>query len=115
MLSALKHEWGILALFVVVDRSQPNHTRLAVKIRNEYRAVVTDDRARHQNLSLVLPLAALRNTNGKRKSTSVSLYSIQMKWVFTVWSLGVPMKIAGNTGALQGFGQYCLNVIVAYN
>ena len=30
MLSALKHDWGILALFVVVNWSQPNHTRLAV-------------------------------------------------------------------------------------
>ena len=82
MLSALKHEWGILALFVVVDRSQPNHTRLAVKIQNEYRAAVTDDWARcdtRKNLSLVLPLAALRITNGNRKSTSMSLYSIQTK------------------------------------
>ena len=44
MLSALKYDWGILALFVVVNRSPPNHTRLTVKIRNEDRAAVTDDK-----------------------------------------------------------------------
>ena len=54
--------------------------------------------------------------NGKRKSTSVSLYSIQMEKLFTLWSFGVPMKTAGNTGvALQGLAKYCLNVFVAYN
>ena len=30
MLSTLKHDWGILALFVVVNLIQPNHTRFAV-------------------------------------------------------------------------------------
>jgi len=54
--------------------------------------------------------------NGKRKSTSVSLYSIQTEKLFTLWSFGVPMKTAGNTGvALQGLAKYCLNVFVAYN
>ena len=43
MLSALKHYWGMLALFVVVSRSQPNHTRITVYIQNEVRAAVTDD------------------------------------------------------------------------
>ena len=43
MLSALKHDWGMLALFVVVSRNQPNHTHITVYIRNEVRAAVTDD------------------------------------------------------------------------
>ena len=43
MLSALKHDLGMLALFVVVSQSQPNHTCIPVYIRNEVRAVVTDD------------------------------------------------------------------------
>ena len=53
--------------------------------------------------------------NGKRKSTSVSLYSIQTEKLFTLWSFGVPMKTAGNTGVtLQGLAKYCLNMFVVY-
>ena len=45
----------------------------------------------------------------------MSLYSIQTEKLFTLWSFGVPMKTAGNTGvALQGLAKYCLNVFVAY-
>ena len=43
MLSALKHDWGILAMFVVVSQSQPNHTTITAYIQNKVRAAVTDD------------------------------------------------------------------------
>jgi len=79
--------------------------------------MIEQDATHAKNLSLVLPLAAFRFLkNGKRKSTSVSLYSIQTEKLFTLWSFGVPMKTAGNTGvALQGLAKYCLNVFVAYD
>ena len=69
-----------------------------------------------KNPSVVLPLAALRITKWKRKSTNVSIYSIQTNKLFILGSLGVPIKTAGNTViALQGMVKYCLNVFVAYS
>ena len=76
MLSALRHGWGMLALccgeiehyFLKLD-SQP--TLVLPNIWNKNRAMVADDRARcdtPKNLCivLILPLAALRITYGKR-------------------------------------------------
>ena len=80
--------------------------------------MIEHDATHAKNISLVLPLAAFRFLkNAKRKSTSVSLYSIQTEKLFTCWSFGVPMKTADldNTDiALQGLAKYCLNVFVAY-
>jgi len=89
MLSALRHGWGMLALccgeiecyFLKLD-SQP--TLVLPNIRNKNRATVADDRARcdtPKNLCivLILPLAALRITYGKRISSDACLYTA-FKW-----------------------------------
>jgi len=89
MLSALRHGWGMLALscgeieryFMKLD-SQP--TLVLPNIRNKNRATVADDRARcdtPKNLCivLILPLAALRITYGKRISSDACLYTA-LKW-----------------------------------
>jgi len=89
MLSALRHGWGMLALccgeiehyFLKLD-SQP--TLVLPNIRNKNRATVADDRARcdtPKNLCivLILPLAALRITYGKRISSDACLYTA-LKW-----------------------------------
>ena len=89
MLSALRHGWGMLALccgeieryFLKLD-SQP--TLVLPNIRNKNRATVADDRARcdtPKNLCivLILPLAALRITYGKRISSGACLYTA-FKW-----------------------------------
>ena len=89
MLSALRHGWGMLALccgeieryFLKLD-SQP--TLVLPNIRNKNRAMVADDRARcdtPKNLCivLILPLAALRITYGKRISSDACLYTA-FKW-----------------------------------
>ena len=89
MLSALRHGWGMLALccgeieryFWSLD-SQP--TLVLPNIRNKNRATVADDRARcdtPKNLCivLILPLAALRITYGKRISSDACLYTA-FKW-----------------------------------
>ena len=58
--------------------SKANHTRIAVKIQNEYRAAVTDNSARcdtRTNLSLVLPLAAFTVTNTGRENRQACLYT----------------------------------------
>ena len=89
MLSALRHGWGMLALccgeieryFLKLD-SQP--TLVLPNIRNKNRATVADDRARcdtPKNLCivLILPLAALRISYGKRISSDACLYTA-FKW-----------------------------------
>ena len=89
VLSALRHGWGMLALccgeieryFLKLD-SQP--TLVLPNIRNKNRATVADDRARcdtPKNLCivLILPLAALRITYGKRISSDACLYTA-LKW-----------------------------------
>ena len=89
MLSALRHGWGMLALccgeieryFLKLD-SQP--TLVLPNIWNKNRAMVADDRARcdtPKNLCivLILPLAALRITYGKRISSDACLYTA-LKW-----------------------------------
>ena len=89
MLSALRHGWGMLALccgeieryFLKLD-SQP--TLVLPNIRNKNRATVADDRARcdtPKNLCivLILPLAALRITYGKRILSDACLYTA-FKW-----------------------------------
>ena len=89
MLSALRHGWGMLALccgeieryFMKLD-SQP--TLVLPNIRNKNRATVADDRARcdtPKNLCivLILPLAALRITCGKRILSDACLYTA-LKW-----------------------------------
>jgi len=89
MLSALRHGWGMLALccggieryFLKLD-SQP--TLVLPNIRNKNRATVADDRARCNTLKnlcivLILPLAALRITYGKRISSDACLYTA-FKW-----------------------------------
>ena len=89
MLSALRHGWGMLALccgeieryFLKLD-SQP--TLVLPNIRNKNRATVADDRARcdtPKNLCivLILPLAALRISYGKRILSDACLYTA-FKW-----------------------------------
>ena len=89
MLSALRHGWGMLALccgeiehyFLKLD-SQP--TFVLPNIQNKNRATVADDKARcntPKNLCivLILPLAALRITYGKRISSDACLYTA-FKW-----------------------------------
>ena len=89
MLSALRHGWGMLALccgeieryFMKLD-SQPK--LVLPNIRNKNRATVADDRARcdtPKNLCivLILPLAALKITYGKRISSNACLYTA-FKW-----------------------------------
>jgi len=73
--------WGDRTLFLKLD-SQP--TLVLPNIRNKNRATVADDRARcdtPKNLCivLILPLAALRITYGKRISSDACLYTA-LKW-----------------------------------
>jgi len=73
--------WGDRTLFLKLD-SQP--TLVLPNIRNKNRATVADDRARcdtPKNLCivLILPLAALRITYGKRISSDACLYTA-FKW-----------------------------------
>jgi len=73
--------WGDRTLFLKSD-SQP--TLVLPNIRNKNRATVADDRARcdtPKNLCivLILPLAALRITYGKRISSDACLYTA-FKW-----------------------------------
>ena len=73
--------WGDRTLFLKSD-SQP--TLVLPNIRNKNRATVADDRARcdtPKNLCivLILPLAALRITYGKRISSDACLYTA-LKW-----------------------------------
>ena len=73
--------WGERTLFLKLD-SQP--TLVLPNIRNKNRATVADDRARcdtPKNLCivLILPLAALRITYGKRISSDACLYTA-LKW-----------------------------------
>ena len=66
--------------------------------------MIEQDETQAKNLSLVLPLAALRITKREEKINSRQH-----------WRLEVPLKTAGNTGvAVQGFGLFCFNVFVAY-
>jgi len=73
--------WGDRTLFLKLD-SQP--TLVLPNIRNKNRATVADDRARcdtPKNLCivLILPLAALRISYGKRISSDACLYTA-FKW-----------------------------------
>ena len=89
MLSALRHGWGMLALccgeieryFLKLDSQL---TLVLPNIQNKNRAMVADDRARcdtPKNLCivLILPLAALRISYGKRILSDACLYTA-FKW-----------------------------------
>ena len=62
-------------------------------------------------------LGCIENNKMGRENQQACLYTaFKRKKLFTLWSFGVPIKTAGNTGvSLQGMAKYCLNMFVAYN
>ena len=79
--------------------------------------MIEQDATRAKNLSAVrTSLGCIQIFKKWEGKINKRAYSIQTEKLFTLWSFGVSMKTAGNTGiTMQGLAKYCLNVFAAYN